>query len=200
MNTLSFYNYSLFCASVFLFYFIVIENTSADTEGAQSISLSGQRHSERVKHSLRRDDETYDFESGSEKGDFSADSSDNYEISTPSVSPSVSPVQKKKKIAARGINAHRLSINARRAAWDVVSLPSPARNVSISNPIRNRRRRAGSNRRLSRPNILAEHRQYVEHLEEEELERGVEKAKRLPKPKLPVLSNGKSEFFSPFFM
>lgn len=56
---------------------------------------------------------------------------------------------------------------------------------------RARSRASGRNRHAARQELLSEHRELVESLEEEDIARGSQQVSLPPRPKLPALSNGK---------
>lgn len=162
----------------------------------------------RVRYSTRKEEQQYTLESSAESGkDFSAGSDDEYVLpkkplsSSPSPSPSPPPLIKGKKTRKlRGINAYRAAVQARDTVWNVQPMETGPPNVLISDRGRSRGRVRGRargfsrgriNRRGIRDEMLAEHRQLVESLqEEEEVAHGSQQASHAPVPKLPPLSDG----------
>lgn len=146
--------------------------------------------------------EEYSFEGSSESGgDFSPDGTEDEYVPPKNSVPSSRKVTK----SLRGINAYRAAVGARTTEWHVQTIEADAsRSIPVSRGRgrgRGRSRARGSSfvgRRENRPEMLAEHRQLVESLEEEDIAHGSQDATPSPNPKLPQLSDGNSNRFVSF--
>lgn len=161
-------------------------------ESNQSEACSSERRSKRLKlHSSKKREEDKSFESDSESGkDFSPEDSDDYYNPPPRNPPSSRETVTR---GHRGINAYRAAISSRQTSWTVQTIQTDASKVLPVSRGRGRglrRRFSRGNRRDSRHEIITEHRQFVDDLEEQEMAHGSEKTLRSPTPKLPPLSDG----------
>lgn len=158
-----------------------LENNSSDSEANEASNYRRSRRSRR-KRKQQEQQERYSFESDSESGkDFSPDSGDDRTYVLPKRNlPTTS------RGRPRGINAYRATHGM---TWNIQTIPTsdaPSALPVIRGGSRGRSRRRGSSRR----EMLAEHRQLVENLEEEDIEQGLHAEIRSPTPKLPPLNDG----------
>lgn len=177
---------------------------SAEIPNVNEIPQRSRRR-KRAEHSTGQDEANYAFETNSESGDdFSAGSEDEFRLPKETKSSSGSPSPKIKKTKGlRGISAHRAAVQARNSNWNVESIESNVPNVLISDRGRSRglvrglargrarSRASGRNRHAARQELLSEHRELVESLEEEDIARGSQQVSLPSRPKLPAFSNGK---------